>query len=80
MVQINNFVLKSNSSTIIIGKEYKSYCSLYNYPCDSKILNIYVTSNIDNAFKAYKLSDIQCKCIVFQFEGKFVSFPLLHSF
>lgn len=79
VIQIHNFVLETNGTTAVIGKEYERYNSLYNYPLDSSLLNIYIVHNLCNAYKTYNLSDVQCKCIVYEFEGKCISFPMLHT-
>lgn len=80
VVQINN-ILEKNSDIVFIGKSFENYNSLYKYPFDSKILNIYVISKL-SALQCWSLKQIQAKCLVFPMENteSFVSFPLLHSY
>lgn len=78
LIQIKNFVLEINGNTSIIGKEFKSYTSLYHYPLESSDLSISIVSNLNNFNDIYNLKDVECKCIVLELEGKCMCFPLLY--
>lgn len=80
VVQISNILVK-NSDIFFIGKKFENYSSLYKYPFDSNILNIYVISKL-SALQYWSLKQIQAKCLVFPIENteSFVSFPLIHSY
>lgn len=57
VVQINNILLNNEEKLFLIGKEFMSYSSLYTYPVDSKLLQIFLVSSLlEN--KVWQLSNI----------------------
>lgn len=82
VVQIFNIVIKSSQQinrTNLICKQFLKYDNYFNYPCDSKKLQIFRISKLQNSFKIVILSQIKAKCIVFQDSTSYIAYPLLHT-
>jgi hypothetical protein len=88
----NNCVLMKNGSIIyiesilnqdggiLIGLKFKSKADFFEFPCSSRLINIWETDNsISKKSKSWKLSDVHSKCLVIPSKSKLVIFPILHS-
>jgi len=82
IVQIFNIVIK-NSEQIehvnLICKQFMKYDNYFNYPCESKKLQIFRINQLQDLFKIVNLSQIKAKCIVFQDNTSYIAYPLLHT-
>lgn len=81
VIEIHHICTDINDEMHIIGKQFLNYKSLYNYPINSKDINIYVISDVSD-LQVWKISEVLAKCMVFP-NGmnslNFVSIPLLHT-
>lgn len=72
-------IVQTKKSILIIGCPFLSQSPLYNYPCSSTKLNIYVVRELGN-IGTFKLSDMKCKCVNYAYKGNTsVVMPLLYS-
>jgi len=82
IVQIFNIVIK-NSEQIehinLICKQFMKYDNYFSYPCESKKLQIFRITQLQDLFKIVNLSQIKDKCIVFQDNTSYIAYPLLHT-
>lgn len=62
----------------IIGKRFLNLENFYSSPCNSSEFDIYLVSNTMNNLENWKITEVAFKCIKFNYEEKFVVFPLLH--
>lgn len=80
LIELHNIIVNLSCETILVGKKFLVYESLYSYPFDSKTINIYVLENL-SGIETWSLKDLIAKCILFPNGNKsssWVSFPLLH--
>lgn len=81
LVKVHN-IIKGESDTVIVGKQFNTYDSLYKYPLESKELSIFVASDLSDKLKIWPVNEITAKCIVFPCNNKnksWVSFPIIHT-
>lgn len=80
LVEVHN-IIKQESDTAIVGKQFNTYDSLYKYPLESKELNIFVASDLSDKLQIWPVNEITTKCIVFPFNNQesWVSFPIIHT-
>lgn len=78
-VQIENIVSTSEGEVMIIGKEYESYHSLYEYPFDSRLLNIYVVDKLSEISKTWHARDIASKAMIFPLKQELICLPIFHT-
>lgn len=82
IVQIFNIILKSSQQihhTNLIYKQFMKYDNYFNYPCESKKLQIFRINKLQDLFKIVNLSQIKAKCIVLQDSTSYIAYPLLHT-
>lgn len=80
LVVVQN-IIKTESDTIIVGNQFNKYDSLYDYPLESKELNIFVSSDLSDKLQTWPVTEITAKCIVFPInhQKSWVSFPVIHT-
>lgn len=79
IVMIHHIGIRSGHP-VIIGKEYKKYCSYNRYPCDSRDLNIFLVKDCLTDLKYYSVTEIARKAVALPWEGEQMCIlPLLHS-
>ncbi|XP_050513733.1 uncharacterized protein LOC126889458 [Diabrotica virgifera virgifera] len=80
VIKINNIVNAKNEY-FLIGQKFTSYESFYNYPFESKSLNICIVSKLLQNMELFNLDSIITKCMLFPLDppnnSKWLSFPLL---
>lgn len=80
VIQVENIVTNTNSEKItVIGKYFKHMSSFYQSPFESKLLNIYLVSDLSEEYKSCLLTDIKGKCFLMPYKTEFVSIPLYHT-
>lgn len=62
-----------------ICKQFMKYNNYFDYPCESKQLQIFRISKLHDSLKIVNLSQIKAKCIVFQDNTSYIAYPLLHT-
>ncbi|OXA45147.1 hypothetical protein Fcan01_20218 [Folsomia candida] len=75
-------ILNDNSGQFVIGRQFKTLASLFEYPCDSKLLQIFKVklSDLSQSDKKHSASNIKYKCVaIYKKADTFGIFPLLHS-
>lgn len=65
------------NTDVIIGNEFLHREDLYDKPCPSSLLGIFVVDNLSD-FKIWPLKDIKMKYVQLPLNNKFAVFPLLH--
>lgn len=79
IVEIQN-IITTEDDIFIIGKQFNKYSCFYDYPYDSSELHINVIENMSDDLRAWPISTICAKSIVFPINNNcFVSFPIIHS-
>lgn len=81
IVQIENIIVTSNNKTVLLGREFLTYKSFYNYPIESSLLGIYVVKDLSE-FQIWDLVEIKSKCLIIpsnRSTNDLVCFPLVHS-
>ena len=82
LVKVENIAFSTLLKSIaIIAFEYGVGDPLYQFPCDSRLIGIFVTKNECSELQIYNLSQIKYKCQVFPIENnsKLAVFPLIHT-
>lgn len=78
IVQIKNVTYyKELNTDVIIGNEFLHRQDLYDKPCPSSLLGIFVVDNLSD-FKIWPIKDIKIKYVQLPLNNKFAVFPLLH--
>lgn len=81
VIQIENIIMKNNQKEIkLIGRHFTSLSSFYEYPFDSRQLNIYKVSSLSEEMRMWSLLDIKGKCLILPCKDDLVSVPLLHTY
>ncbi len=81
ILQIESIVTENNT-IFVNGKKFLDPSSLFIYPCDSKLVDIYKVDKNNISLNTYRFNsgDILFKCVpVRKSETKLIIFPLLHS-
>lgn len=79
VIRIDNITLNSENTTLLLGKEFQFYDTFYNYPIDSKLLNIYILDQLSINLEVWPIDSIMAKVILLPFKNKWVCFPIIHS-
>lgn len=79
VIRIDNIIINSENETFLLGKQFQSYNSFYNYPINSKLLNIYVLNRLSLNLEVWSIDSIMAKVIILPLENKCVCFPIIHS-
>lgn len=82
IVEINNIInenLQQIHHTKLICKQFMKYENYFDYPCESKKLQIFRINKLQESFKIINLSQIKAKCIIFQDKISHIAYPLLHT-
>jgi len=78
IVQVKNITYHKGLKTdVIIGNEFLHREDLYNKPCLSSLLGIFVVDNLSD-FKIWPVTGIKIKYVQLPLNNKFAVFPLLH--
>lgn len=77
IIDIKNIVMYQNKYKII-GNQYLSLRNLYEQPCNSSELGIFLTNSNISPLKMFDVSDIDRKCIKLESQNEIIIFPLLH--
>ncbi|KAJ8946235.1 hypothetical protein NQ314_008934 [Rhamnusium bicolor] len=82
VLEIHNIIV-DNNNIHVVGKKFTLYESLYNYPLSSKLLKVYLVSNLSKEFYVWHVFDhVLTKCILLPYERenkKWASMPIIHS-
>lgn len=79
IIEIKNIVLYQNQYKII-GNKFLNLRDLYEQPCKSSELGIFV-ANLDlEPMEIFNVSDIDHKCVKLEFETSYIIFPLIHTY
>lgn len=80
IVEVHNIAHhKDVNRDVIIGKEFCCTEDLYNTPCPSSLIGIYVISKLSE-LKTWTVDDIEMKYVkLLLSNNKFAAFPLLHQ-
>lgn len=62
----------------IYGSKFKKLLNFFDYPFESKYLNIYMASSNFHEACNFEIEQIKCKLIGLNYKDMFVFFPLLH--
>lgn len=81
VVQIHNIIMKFDGTIAILGKQYNSQRSLYDYPLSSELLNIFMITDPSVDIKMWSIFDIVCKYLVIPMKNtsEMAAFPIIHS-
>lgn len=63
----------------IYGSKFKKLLNFFDYPFESKYLNIYMASSNFHEACNFEIEQIKCKIIGLNYKDMFVFFPLLHT-
>lgn len=77
VIRIENITNSENN--IFASKKIPVYNSFYNYPIESKLLNIYLLSRLSLNLEVWPIESIMAKVIILPFKDKYVCFPIIHS-
>lgn len=70
---INNIV--KNENVFLVLKTFTQKKSLFTYPLDSTLLGIAELSQLIVGYRIANLYEIQAKCVLLPYKGKYVAFP-----
>ncbi|CAN7938081.1 unnamed protein product [Ixodes hexagonus] len=70
--------IKCGADVVLVGQEFKHVQDLYQYPCRSSLLSIFLVSCLDSRLATFPSADIVCKGMLFPFGGKQAFFPLFY--
>lgn len=70
-------IFSEENKYVVSGRKFKKYENLYEKPCLSKVLQIFVVSGL-SSLKIWSLSDISIKMVLFPIRNAYAAFPLLH--
>lgn len=70
---INNIV--KNEDVFLVLKTFTQKKSFFTYPLDSTLLGIAKLSQLDVGYRIANLYEIQAKCVLLPYKGKYVAFP-----
>lgn len=80
IIKVENIVnLHETNKIIIIGKMFETKKAFYDNPTTSTFLNIYEVNNLSENYKCWTCDWIKTKIILFEFDGKKIAFPIIHS-
>lgn len=81
VVQIENILLSTNSKILILGRQFTSSESFYNYPIDSKIINISIVSNLSASMNIWSIENLVGKVMLLPntSDKKWLCLPMLHT-
>lgn len=69
-----------DGNPVILGQEYKEYCNFDIYPCDSRLMHIFIVGENLTELKYFFVNEILRKAVLLPWvEGKHCVLPLLHS-
>ncbi|KAL1516234.1 hypothetical protein ABEB36_000153 [Hypothenemus hampei] len=72
-------VIKNNNDIIILGKKYKIISSIYNKPCESNELDMYIVRE-SNKVSSWSVNLAYCKMVIIPKSGsEFYVMPLRHT-
>lgn len=79
IVCIENIAHSEHNIPVIIGREFLEKKDLYNVPCPSSLLGIYIIHSYSN-LKSWPLKSVVRKYMKLPLENdKYAVFPLIHS-
>lgn len=70
---INNIV--KNEDVFLVLKTFTQKKSFFTYPLDSTLLGIAELSQLIVGYRIANLYEIQAKCVLLPYKGKYVAFP-----
>ncbi|CAN8002386.1 unnamed protein product [Ixodes hexagonus] len=70
--------IKCGADVVLVGREFKHVQDLYQYPCRSSLLSIFLVSCLDSRLATFPSADIVCKGMLFPLRGKQAFFPVFH--
>lgn len=80
VIQIENILTNINQQEIkLIGRHFTYLSSFYEYPFDSRHLNIYMVSCLSEEMRMWSLLEIKGKCLILPCKENLVSVPLFHT-
>lgn len=71
-------VISTEGKEYIVGKEYRLKAPFFEYPLDSRELEIYVGSNLSSRIQCFQVKHLK-KYVWLPPYNRYVVFPLLHS-
>lgn len=81
IIQILNILRLQDQSYCLIGRRFQNVSEFYNYPCSSKLLNIFKVSCISSHIEEFPFTSVIHKNVLLPTyeEGTYIAFPLLHE-
>jgi len=81
IVQIVNILCLEGQFYSIICRRFLTICEFYDYPCSSKLLNIFKVSHISPDIEEFPFVSVKYKNMLLPGyeKGTYVVFPLLHE-
>lgn len=77
IVCIVNFA-SSKNGVCAIGKQFNTKKDVYDKPCRSSKIGIFLVANLSHVLSCWNISDICKKYVVFPFENNHIAIPLMH--
>jgi hypothetical protein len=79
IIEIKNITYSDELGTdVIIGNEFRDTEDLYNVPCPSSVIGIFIVDNLSE-LKMWPIENIKTKYVKLPLGNKFAVFPLLHD-
>lgn len=81
IIQILNILCLENQSYCLIGCRFLNISEFYNYPCSSKLLNIFKVSCISPRLEEFPFTSVICKNVLLPGYEKetYIAYALLHD-
>lgn len=82
IIQILNILRLEDHSYCLIGRRFLNVSDFYNYPCSSKLLNIFKVSCISPRIEEFSFGSVKHKNVLLPGyeQGTYIVFPLLHEY
>lgn len=81
IVQIVNILCLKDQFYSLICRRFRKVSEFYDYPCSSKLLNIFKVSHISSNIKEFPFTSVKYKNMLLpgNEKGTYIAFPLLHA-
>ncbi|EZA62817.1 hypothetical protein X777_01847, partial [Ooceraea biroi] len=81
IIELLNILRLQDQSYCLIGRRFQSVSEFYNYPCSSKLLNIFKVSDISSCIEEFPFISVICKNVLLpgHEKGTYIVYPLLHE-
>ena len=72
-------ILQCNGEVFLVYKIFTQDESLFDYPLDSKVIDMHLVSNIGNQLQVVNITSVQGKYTLLPHHRKYAAIPLIHS-